>query len=195
MILTNTIAAPATVPGTGAISIIRVSGEDALSIADKVVSFKHGTASESDGYTLKYGSVEGIDDVLVSIFRAPHSYTGEDSVEISCHASAYIVSQILQRLMDAGAVPAEPGEFTRRAFVNGRMDLAQAEAVADVIASGNEASHRVAMHQLKGGISAELQLLREQLLDVTSLMELELDFSEEDVDYLREELEKKGKTL
>lgn len=183
MILTNTIAAPATVPGTGAISIIRVSGEDALSIADKVVSFKHGTASESAGYTLKYGSVEGIDDVLVSIFRAPHSYTGEDSVEISCHASAYIVSQILQRLMDAGAVPAEPGEFTRRAFVNGRMDLAQAEAVADVIASGNEASHRVAMHQLKGGISAELQLLREQLLDVTSLMELELDFSEEDVEF------------
>lgn len=191
MILTNTIAAPATVPGTGAISIIRVSGEDALSIADRVVTFRNGTASESAGYTLKYGSVEGIDDVLVSVFRAPHSYTSEDSVEISCHASAYIVSQILQRLMDAGAVPAEPGEFTRRAFVNGRMDLAQAEAVADVIASGNEASHRVAMHQLKGGISAELKELREQLIDVTSLMELELDFSEEEVEFAdRQRLDK-----
>ena len=183
MILTNTIAAPATIPGTGAISIIRISGSETFSILDKCVKFRNGTASESAGYTLKYGVIEGVDDVLVSIFRAPHSYTGEDSAEISCHASAYIVSQIMQRLMDAGAVPAEAGEFTRRAFVNGRMDLSQAEAVADVIASSNEASHRVALHQLKGGISTELQELRSQLLDVTSLMELELDFSEEEVEF------------
>ena len=183
MILTNTIAAPATIPGTGAISIIRVSGSDTFAILDKCIRFRSGTASASAGYTLKYGSIEDLDDVLVSIFRAPHSYTGEDSAEISCHASGYIVSKIMERLMDAGAVPAEAGEFTRRAFVNGRMDLSQAEAVADVIASSNEASHRVALHQLKGGISTELQALRTQLLDITSLMELELDFSDEDVEF------------
>ena len=183
MILTNTIAAPATIPGSGAISIIRISGSDTFSILDKCVKFRNGTASESAGYTLKYGVIEGVDDVLVSIFRGPHSYTGEDSAEISCHASAYIVSRIMQLLMDAGAVPAEAGEFTRRAFVNGRMDLSQAEAVADLIASSNEASHHIALHQLKGGISAELQELRSQLLDVTSLMELELDFSEEEVEF------------
>ena len=183
MILTNTIAAPATIPGTGAISIIRMSGSDTFDILDKCIKFRNGTASASAGYTLKYGVVEGIDDVLVSIFRAPHSYTGEDSAEISCHASAYIVSKIMERLMDAGAVPAEAGEFTRRAFVNGRMDLSQAEAVADVIASSDEASHRVALHQLKGGITNELQELRSKLLDLTSLMELELDFSEEEVEF------------
>ena len=183
MILTNTIAAPATIPGTGAISIIRMSGSDTFAILDKCVKFRNGTASASAGYTLKYGIVEGVDDVLVSIFRGPHSYTGEDSAEISCHASAYIVSKIMERLMDAGAVPAEAGEFTRRAFVNGRMDLSQAEAVADVIASSNEASHRIALHQLKGGISTELQELRSKLLEVTSLMELELDFSEEEVEF------------
>lgn len=183
MILTSTIAAPATIPGTGAISIIRMSGSDTFTILDQCVKFRNGTASASAGYTLKYGVIEGVDDVLVSIFRAPHSYTGEDSAEISCHASAYIVSQIMQRLMDAGAVPAEAGEFTRRAFVNGRMDLSQAEAVADIIASSDEASHRVALHQLRGGISDELQELRSKLLDVTSLMELELDFSEEEVEF------------
>lgn len=189
MILTNTIAAPATIPGTGAISIIRMSGSDTFDILDKCIKFRNGTASASAGYTLKYGVVEGIDDVLVSIFRAPHSYTGEDSAEISCHASAYIVSKIMERLMDAGAVPAEAGEFTRRAFVNGRMDLPQAEAVADVIASSDEASHRVALHQLKGGITNELQELRSKLLDLTSLMELELDFSEEEVEFAdREQL-------
>ena len=183
MILTNTIAAPATIPGTGAVSIVRVSGEDALAIVDRVVTFKNGTAAESKGYSLKYGVIEGVDDVLVSIFRAPHSYTGENAAEISCHASAFIVSEIVRLLCEAGAVPAEPGEFTRRAFVNGRMDLAQAEAVADLIASSSEASHRVALHQLKGGISSEIQALRTQLLDVTSLMELELDFSEEEVEF------------
>ena len=183
MNISNTICAPATSVGAGAVSMIRVSGPDALVVADKVVSFRHGDASSASGYSLKYGTVEGVDDVLVSVFRAPHSYTGEDSVEISCHASPYIVEKILQLLAEAGAVPAEPGEFTRRAFANGKMDLSQAEAVADLIASANEASHRVAMHQLKGGISAELQQLRSQLVDVTSLMELELDFSEEEVEF------------
>ena len=183
MNISNTICAPATSVGTGAVSMIRVSGPDALAVADKVIAFRQGNASSSSGYTLKYGIIEGVDDVLVSIFRAPHSYTGEDSVEISCHASPFIVERILQLLGEAGAVPAEPGEFTRRAFANGKMDLAQAEAVADLIASSNEASHHVAMHQLRGGISSELQQLRSQLVDITSLMELELDFSEEEVEF------------
>ena len=163
--------------------MIRVSGPDALAIADRVVRFRQGSCTSSAGYTLKFGTVPDVDDVLVSIFRAPHSYTGEDSVEISCHASPYVVERLLQLLCGAGAVPAEPGEFTRRAFANGKMDLSQAEAVADLIASSSEASHRVAMHQLKGGISTELQQLRSQLVDITSLMELELDFSEEEVEF------------
>ena len=163
--------------------MIRVSGPDSLAIADRVVRFSQGSCASSAGYTLKFGTVPEVDDVLVSIFRAPHSYTGEDSVEISCHASPYVVERLLQMLCGAGAVPAEPGEFTRRAFANGKMDLSQAEAVADLIASSSEASHRVAMHQLKGGISTELQQLRSQLVDITSLMELELDFSEEEVEF------------
>ena len=118
-----------------------------------------------------------MDEVLVSIFRAPNSYTGEDSVEISCHASAYIVSRIMELLIAAGARSAEPGEFTRRAFVNGKMDLAQAEAVADVISAGSEAAHRVAFNQLRGKYSSELKVLRDQLVKLASLMELELDFS------------------
>ena len=183
MNISNTICAPATSVGAGAISVIRVSGHDALAVADRVVRFRQGSCASSAGYTLKFGSVPDVDDVLVSIFRAPHSYTGEDSVEISCHASPYVVERLLQLLCEAGAVPAEPGEFTRRAFANGKMDLAQAEAVADLIASDNEASHHVAIHQLKGGISSELQVLRSQLLDVTSLMELELDFSEEELEF------------
>ena len=183
MNISNTICAPATSVGAGAVSMIRVSGPDALAVADKVVAFRHGSCAAARGYSLKYGSVEGVDDVLVSVFRAPHSYTGEDSVEISCHASPFIVERLMQLLTEAGAVPAEPGEFTRRAFANGKMDLAQAEAVADLIASSNEASHHVAMHQLRGGISTELQQLRSQLVDITSLMELELDFSEEEVEF------------
>ncbi len=183
MNISNTICAPATSVGAGAVSMIRVSGPDALAVADKVVAFRHGSCAAARGYSLKYGTIEGVDDVLVSVFRAPHSYTGEDSVEISCHASSFIVERILQLLTEAGAVPAEPGEFTRRAFANGKMDLVQAEAVADLIASSSEASHRVAMHQLKGGISTELQQLRSQLVDITSLMELELDFSEEEVEF------------
>lgn len=184
----TTIAAPSTIPGTGAISIIRVSGPDALSITDKVISFKNGTALQTPGYRIKYGEVlsqdnKVLDQVLVSVFHSPASYTGEDMVEISCHASKYIVSQIMLRLVDEGATPAEPGEFTKRAFVNGKMDLAQAEAVADVISSSSAASLRVAMNQLKGGFSSELKVMREKLLNVTSLMELELDFSEEDVEF------------
>lgn len=184
----GTICAPATIPGTGAISIIRVSGKEALAIADKVIDTKKVPIAETEGYRLRYGTVfeaDGsvLDNVIVSVFRAPHSYTGENSVEISCHASRFIVNKILELLVNAGARIAAPGEFTRRAFVNGKMDLAQAEAVADVIASQSAASHRVAMNQLKGGFSSELKVLREKLLTMTSLLELELDFSEEDVEF------------
>lgn len=184
----GTICAPATIPGTGAISIIRISGKESLAIADKVIDTKGVPIAETEGYRLRYGTVfeaDGsiLDNVIVSVFRAPHSYTGENSVEISCHASRFIVNKILELLVNAGARIAAPGEFTRRAFVNGKMDLAQAEAVADVIASQSAASHRVAMNQLKGGFSSELKVLREKLLTMTSLLELELDFSEEDVEF------------
>lgn len=191
----GTICAPATIPGTGAISIIRVSGKESLAIADKIIDTKGVPIAETEGYRLRYGTVfeaDGsvLDNVIVSVFRAPHSYTGENSVEISCHASRFIVNKILELLVNAGARIAAPGEFTRRAFVNGKMDLAQAEAVADVIASQSAASHRVAMNQLKGGFSSELKVLREKLLTMTSLLELELDFSEEDVEFAsRKELE------
>ena len=200
----DTICAPATIPGTGAISVIRVSGPDAMTIADKVVTCRKGSISEADGYTLKFGVIYNvidncnsndcdalsnksfkhiIDEVLVSVFRAPHSYTGENSVEISCHASSYIVSEIMSLLYAAGARAAEPGEFTQRAFLNGKMDLAQAEAVADVIASQNAAAHRIAFKQMKGGFSSELRGMRGELLELVSLMELELDFSEEEVEF------------
>ena len=184
----DTICAPATVPGTGAISVIRVSGPKALQIADKVINCKKGTISESAGYTIKFGTVLDeagtmIDEVLVSIFRGPYSYTGENSVEISCHASSFIVSSLMDLLYAAGARTAEPGEFTQRAFLNGKMDLAQAEAVADVIASQNAAAHRIAFKQMKGGFSSELKAMRSELLELVSLMELELDFSEEEVEF------------
>lgn len=188
MNIEDTICAPATVPGTGAIAIIRMSGKDSFRIADKVVSCKGSTISETEGYKLRYGvalEADGsdLDTVLVSVFRSPHSYTGEDSVEISCHSSKFVVERLLQRLVDSGARMAGPGEFTQRAFVNGKMDLAQAEAVADVISSQNAAAHRVAYSQLKGGFSKELKTLRDELLKMTSLLELELDFSEEDVEF------------
>ncbi len=184
----DTICAPATVPGTGAISVIRVSGPKALSIADQVVACRTGSISEADGYTIKFGTVSDadgrvIDEVLASVFRVPRSYTGEDSVEISCHASSYIVSEIMSLLYAAGARAAEPGEFTQRAYLNGKMDLAQAEAVADVIASQNAAAHRIAFKQMKGGFSSELRDMRAELLELVSLMELELDFSEEEVEF------------
>lgn len=183
----DTIVAPATTPGTGAISIVRISGSDAFQITDAVVQLKSGTVSSSEAYTIHFGKVYSgaslLDEVLVSVFKAPHSYTGEDSVEISTHASSYIVSELIGLLLKAGARFAEPGEFTRRAFLNGKLDLAQAEAVADVISSTTAASHRVAMNQLKGGFSAQLASLRSQLLEMASLLELELDFSEEDVEF------------
>ena len=184
----DTICAPATVPGTGAISVIRISGPESLVIADKLVSTLKGPISEAPGYSIRFGSIatsDGsvLDEVLVSIFRAPHSYTGEDSVEISCHASSYIVSSIMELLHEAGARAAEPGEFTQRAYLNGKMDLAQAEAVADVIASQNAAAHRIAFKQMKGGFSSELRSMRSELLELVSLMELELDFSEEEVEF------------
>ena len=184
----DTIYAPATVPGTGAISVIRVSGPVALEIADKVISCKRGSISEAEGYTIRFGTVSApdghiIDEVLVSIFRAPRSYTGENSVEISCHASSFIVSEIMSLLHAAGARAAEPGEFTQRAYLNGKMDLAQAEAVADVIASQNATAHKVAFKQMKGGFSSELRAMRGELLELVSLMELELDFSEEEVEF------------
>ena len=168
--------------------MIRVSGPDALAIADNVIKCRKGNISESEGYTIKFGVILDdagavLDEVLVSIFRAPHSYTGENSVEISCHASSYIVSSIMNLLYAAGAHAAEPGEFTQRAFLNGKMDLAQAESVADVIASQNAAAHRIAFKQMKGGFSSELKGMRSELLELVSLMELELDFSEEEVEF------------
>lgn len=183
MKVNDTICACATLPGTGAIAIIRVSGDDSLAIADKVVTLRKGVLADVASNSVRFGTVEGLDDVLVSVFRNPHSYTGEDSVEISCHASSYIVEQILFRLVENGARPAGPGEFTQRAFVNGKMDLSQAEAVADMIAAEDASAHRLALNQLKGGVSNEIAEMRGQLLDMTSLMELELDFSEEDVEF------------
>ena len=184
----DTICAPATVPGTGAISVIRMSGPQALEIADKVIRCRKGKLSTAKGYTLKFGTIIDasgavVDEVLASVFRSPHSYTGENSVEISCHASSYIVSTVMELLYEAGARAAEPGEFTQRAYLNGKMDLAQAEAVADVIASQNAAAHRIAFKQMKGGFSSELRDMRGELLELVSLMELELDFSEEEVEF------------
>ncbi len=187
----DTIFAPATIPGTGAISLIRISGPDALTITDKIVKFSSGDCISSKGYEIKYGTISKwdgssevmIDEVLVSVFRAPKSYTGENSTEISCHASQVIVNEILKLLNNAGGRPAEPGEFTKRAFLNGKMDLAQAEAVADVISSSSEVALKIAQNQLKGGLSGEMKELRKRISDLASLLELELDFSEEDVEF------------
>ena len=179
----HTICALATATG-GAIGIVRVSGEKAIEITDCIFkSTRLKTLCDAKGNSLHYGEVhdkEGnvIDEVLVSIFRSPHSYTGEDSTEISCHGSAFILGQVIKALIDSGCRQAEPGEFTKRAYLNGKMDLSQAEAVADLIASSNKASHQLALNQLKGHFSSELSQLREQLLKITSLLELELDFSD-----------------
>jgi tRNA modification GTPase len=184
----STICALAT-PGHGAIAVIRVSGPDAIGITGEIFlpsttgkklkdqppnTIHHGTIREGD---------EVVDEVLVSLFKAPHSYTGEDSIEISCHGSPYIEKRILELLISHGAEPARPGEFTQRAFLNGKMDLSQAEAVADLIAAESEGAHRVALQQLRGGFSDRLSSLREQLLHFISMIELELDFSEEDVEF------------
>lgn len=185
----NTICAISTAPGVGGIAVIRVSGPESIAITEKVFTpIKKGfSLSEAKNQTLWYGDIcneEGVlDSVLVSVFRNPHSFTGEDTTEISCHGSIYIQQQILQLLIKNGCRMALPGEFTQRAFLNGKMDLSQAEAVADLISSTSSASHRLALKQMKGGISDELQLLREKLLDFVSLIELELDFSTEDVEF------------
>ena len=179
----DTICAIATAQG-GAIGTIRVSGKEAITITDKIFTPVNGVPlSERKPYTLTFGHIDGengeiVDEVLVSLFRGPHSYTGEDSTEISCHGSSYILQQVMQLLIKNGCRAAGPGEFTQRAFLNGKMDLSQAEAVADLIASTSAASHRMAMNQMRGGFSRELSQLREKLLHLTSLMELELDFSD-----------------
>lgn len=179
-----TICAIATAPG-GAIGIIRVSGSEALTIADRIFRPVGSNAPLADRkpYTLAFGNIvnaenEVVDEVLVSIFHAPHSYTGENSVEISCHGSAYILQQVMFLLTQNGCIPAGPGEFTQRAFLNGKMDLSQAEAVADLISATNKATHDMALSQLKGHFSNELSDLRAHLLKLTSLLELELDFSD-----------------
>jgi len=184
----ETICAPATGTG-GAISIIRISGSESLNIVSKIFSpvDKAVNISVNKGFTIAYGDIisddEVIDEVLLSIFRAPHSYTGENSVEISCHASHYIISRLLELLVENGAILALPGEFTQRAFMNGRLDLSQAEAVADVIASTTSIAHKIAINQMRGGFSAEISRLRSELLNFASLIELELDFGEEDVEF------------
>lgn len=188
MIPTETIVALATPSGAGAIAIIRLSGKNALIIASKVFQSVSGkNLSKQKTHTIHLGYlVDGpkvIDQVLVSIFKNPHSYTGEDVVEISCHGSTFIQQQIIQLLLRNGAKMAQAGEFTLRAFLNGKLDLSQAEAVADLIASDNEASHQIAMQQMRGGFSNEIAKLREELLNFASLIELELDFAEEDVEF------------
>lgn len=181
---TNTICALST-PAGGAIGVIRISGSDAIVIAERIfVSNSRKVLSESKAQTLHYGRIvnpqskEVIDDVIIALFKAPHSYTGENSVEISCHGSRYIISKLLELLIKEGCVQAQPGEFTMRAFMNGKMDLSQAEAVADLIASTNQASHKMAISQLRGNFSNELGALRNELLTITSLLELEMDFSD-----------------
>ncbi|HJC53250.1 MAG TPA: tRNA uridine-5-carboxymethylaminomethyl(34) synthesis GTPase MnmE [Candidatus Alistipes merdavium] len=205
----DTIVAPATAPG-GALAVVRVSGAAALAVCDRIFRGR-GKLADAAAYTLHYGRIvepaaaglspdadapaeRTIDDVLVAVFRAPHSYTGEESAEISCHGSQYIISEVLRLLCRAGARMASPGEFTIRAYLNGKMDLSQAEAVADLIASSSRAAHTLATTQLRGGYSADLEALRERLLELVSLLELELDFSEEEVEFadrtqLRETME------
>ena len=217
MILQDTICATSTAQGVGALGIIRVSGKDAISISNEI--FKGKDLTKVDSHTVHYGFIvrnsqfevrslqsehptssiqhptsdiqpEVIDEVMVSVFKAPKTFTAEDLVEISCHGSPYIQQQIIALLIENGARLALPGEFTQRAFLNGRIDLSQAEAVADLIAAENKASHDIALNQMRGGIFSELQVLREQLINFTALIELELDFSEEDVEFAnRKELE------
>lgn len=180
---TDTICAVATRPG-GALGVVRVSGPDAIRLTDSIFRSASGrTLTDSRAGSVLFGHITDdqgqiVDEVLISLFRAPHSYTGQDSTEISCHGSAYILEQVCRLLIEAGCRQAGPGEFTERAFLAGKMDLSQAEAVADLIASGNRATHRIAMSQLKGHFSSELSVLREQLLQLTSLLELELDFAD-----------------
>ena len=190
MINEDTICAISTAPGTGGIAVVRISGTEAISICNKlfIPHTKGKDLFKQKAYTLSYGVIrkndEELDNVLIALFRAPHSFTGEDTVEITCHGSIYIQQQIIKLLVDNGCRLAHPGEYTERAFLNGKMDLSQAEAVADLIASTSAGQHRLAINQMRGGFSNELKTLREQLLHITSLMELELDFSDhEDVEF------------
>lgn len=181
----DTIVAIATPSGIGAIGVVRLSGKESILITKGV--FHGKDLAKVKSHTIHFGSIRDddiiLDDVLVSIFIAPHSYTGEDVVEVSCHGSPYILQQVVKLLIRKGARMADPGEFTKRAFANGKMDLAQAEAVADLINADSEASHLAAMHQMRGGFSDEIKQLREKLVHFASMIELELDFSEEDVEF------------
>jgi len=182
----DTIVAPATPPGQSAVAVIRISGKESFQIVKKI--WKGKDLDNAKTHTLHFGKIvdlnnEVVDEVLLSVFRAPHSFTMEDSIEISTHGSPYIVQRVLSLLLQAGARMAEPGEFTKRAYLNGRFDLVQAEAVADLIASQSSAAHRVAMQQMRGRFSSKIKQLREQLIHFASLLELELDFSEEDVEF------------
>ena len=184
--LADTIVALATPPGIGAIGIIRLSGQDAIRIVN--AAFHGKDLSQQATHTIHFGTIRDkqgriLDEVLASLFIAPKSYTGENVVEVSCHGSSYIIQEILQLFIETGARLAQPGEFTLRAFLNGRMDLSQAEAVADLIASSSQAAHAIAMQQMRGGFSDEIKKLRQQLIDFASLIELELDFAEEDVEF------------
>lgn len=193
----STICAISTTPGIGAIAVIRLSGNEAVSITEKVFKspVKTKKLAEQPANTSHFGRLvhnnEIIDEVVVALFKSPHSYTGEDIIEISCHGSVYIQQKILEILIENGARMALPGEFTQRAFLNGKMDLSQAEAVADVIASSNAAAHKLALKQMRGGFSKEINELRNRLLHFTAMVELELDFSEEEVEFAdRNELQK-----
>lgn len=195
MITSETICAISTAPGMGAIAVVRVAGEKAFSICEKIFrpARKGKKLHEQPANSIHFGTIydgeKDLDEVLISIFKAPHSFTGEDVVEIACHGAPYIQQQLLQLLIKNGAKLAQPGEFTQRAFLNGKMDLSQAEAVADLIASESEAARRIALQQMRGGFSDELMKLRERMLWFISLIELELDFSEEDVEFAnRDEL-------
>jgi tRNA modification GTPase len=184
----ETICAPATAIG-GAIAVIRLSGAHSILICEKIFFplDKNIKLSDQKGYTIIFGEIRSgekvIDEVLVTVYKAPHSYTGENSVEISCHASPFIIKKILELLIKSGAISANPGEFTQRAFFNGKMDLSQAEAVADIVASKTSSAHKIALNQMRGGFSNEISNLRSELLNFASLIELELDFGEEDVEF------------
>ena len=195
MISEGTIMALSTASGAGAIAIIRLSGIEAIELTDGLFKACSGKQlKDQKSHSIHLGDIINnnsiVDEVLVSIFKKPNSYTGEDVIEISCHGSPYIQQQIMKILIEKGAQTAKPGEFTLRAFLNGKMDLSQAEAVADLISSENEASHQLAMQQMRGGFSSEIKNLRQELLNFASLIELELDFAEEDVTFAdRKELE------
>ncbi len=183
--INETIVALSTPPGEGAIGLIRLSGKEAITIADTI--FRGKKLSEQPSHTLHFGKIMSgetiVDEVVVSLYKAPHSYTGEDVVEVSCHGSSYVLQQIIQLCSKNGARMAKAGEFTQRAFLNGKLDLAQAEAVADLIASETSAAHKTAIHNLRGGFSEELKQMREELIKFSALIELELDFSQEDVEF------------